>query len=381
MNRYLFPVIAAISGFYLSTPGLVIADSVLYEQGFESGEMQISAPEPVWSIMSGASGIGPGNLFEVVSNVAHTGRYSLRFNYDGRNGLCNTCGAISRIQQSDASSVDYFVDSEHGDLTLDPIYASADRIVYNITGGYSKWRITSVASENALNDKLVLEILADSISGGSSTFSANDKVDISRACGVDGLISGNNINRRRDCDQAITYMDGVSQDPGTSIFRRIYLRIGSGAVPPTGQKLRYWKSSNGPLYSGFGIDAETGLINPWVIASNVGGSLYPIYPGILFQYDTWYYFEEEFKAESSKSANDGEYRLWIAESGKDVEGPVVELVELDLGPVISASLWGNHQHSADSHGYWYIDDFKIAKVRVGPEDGTSSPMPPIISGN
>jgi hypothetical protein len=366
--------VMAFSGIFLVMAFGTGKADVLYQQGFEHGSVPVGVADPVWSLQANtAITHGDGNLFEVVTDAAHSGKYSLRFNYDGRNGICNTCGGTARHQHNSANNATIFVDSEAMDLTLDPTLASSDRIVFNTSRGFSKWVITAVQSQNGINDKLQLEKLADSIDGSDSLINGGDRVKILRQCGVDGN-QGGNVDKRVDCNPAINVMDGFSQAAGQSLYRRIYLRVASGSKLPYNQKLRYWSTTNGNIYLSTRVDSVSGLAYPYVGAEHVGGPGW-VTPGVNMEFDTWYYYEEEFKAETSEAANDGEYRLWIAKSGDEVGGPKVELTGLDLGPVQLTSLWGNHQSGDDSHGFWYLDDFEISNVRIG-SVGAAAPLPP-----
>ena len=350
---------------------------ILYETDFDSGNMPIGSANPVWMLPSGASDrFGTGNLFEVVTGNAHSGSYSLRFNYEGRNGVCNMCGSTARVQMSTSSPANYFLDDQGNDLTLDPILASPGRIVYNTDDGFSKWQITSVTSQNSLNDKLLLTKINDGIGAASNIFKSGDKINIYRQCGVDGKV-GTDVTRRSDCNIGITYFTKVTQNYGESIFRRIYVKIDKNTVLPYTQKLRYWQLDSGGIYLVV-RHVDTGRIFPYVegLAGHNGPSF--IDTNIDMKTGVWYYVEEQFKANSDPTTSDGEYRLWFAESGKEAVKPVIELTGLDISPVKAASLWGNFQHHEDASGYWYLDDLAISTTRIGPTDIPPRPMPPSI---
>ena len=342
---------------------IVLAETVYYDEDYDDGVVDLGVANPVWNLPLKAGGsIGPGNIFDVVSNVSYSGKNSLRFNYGGRNGICNMCGGGLRIQKSGNNSSKFFIDSLVSDLTKDPVYAATGRYVYNTSNGFTKWKILSVLNQDGINDKLSLELISDHIEGGSNIIDSNQGVKIFRQCGVDGIVGGD-INKRSDCNVAINYFSGVSQVSGESIYRRAYLMIGAGAVLPFNQKLRYWDTTTGPLYLVI-RNSNEGYYG-WVGASSVGGPS-SIHSGVVLEKGVWYYLEEQFKAETSDSADDGEYRLWLAKSGEETNVPQIELTGLNLGGVKKASLWGNHQHDKDSTGYWYIDSFKISNSRIGP---------------
>ncbi len=339
----------------------------LYEEDFEGGKMVIGEPNPVWQVMGEVAGrVDPGNLFEVVKGGSHSGSYCLRFNYDGRNGICNTCGGTNRYMKNGYNDVNYFVDKEGADLTKDPIKAVPGRIVYNITDGFSMWQITALQNQDGTNDKLLLSKIANGIGNAENYFDAGDHIKICRECGVDGTIGGDK-NRKSDCDIAISYLQRAGQQRGQSLFRRVYIKIGKGTLLPYHQKLRYWSTSSGNSYLNVRNQPDTGHIRE-IFVHGDNDIVHFQFTGVSLDFDTWYYIEEEFKAESYDGASDGEYRLWIAKDGEDPGDPIIDQKGLHLGTIryAGASLWGNHQHWNDCKGYWYIDDIKIATSRIGP---------------
>lgn len=349
-----------------------LVGEVLYEQDFDSGTFLLGVGDPVWSFSAPSSSlVGNENLFEVVSGVSHSGQYSLRFNYSGRNGICNMCGSTQRNQAVGFTSVNEFIDNKGADLTSAPYLAETNRIIFNKTDNFSKWKILSVQNESSVSDKLVLQLLAPGI-GGENNFDSGDEVLIFRQCGIDGKIGGD-INRRSDCNVAINYMSGIGQSPGESIYRRMYVKIDGSTVLPYSQKLRYWKTDNGLIFLVARTTKSNGKTYFYIEKSVAGGPSNFIVALNDIQKDKWYYIEEEFKAETSDMANDGEYRLWISEDGSISLSPVIDISGLDLGVVKAASLWGNHQHFEDSLGFWYMDDFKISTTRNGPVGGSIRP--------
>lgn len=362
-----------LGSLFLCFSTFVNAGDLLYEQDFESGTMPVAIANPVWQLNISP---GQGKLFDVVKDTAHTGQYSLRFNYDGLNGFCNTCGFTARTNKAGNDNGSYFTDAAGSDLTQDPILAAKDRFVFNMNG-FSKWRILSIQNKDTLNDGLSLENILNGVDGTPAQFNSGDTALILRVCGVDGTIGGD-INRRSDCDRAISYFGGVSQKAGESIYRRLYFMIDKNATLPIVQKLRYWVPTEGSLYVTVNKDSTNPA--PYLqIGGVIPGMPRIVRPeGALVEPGIWYYLEEEFKAETALGANDGEYRLWFSKSGEETDTPIIEWVEIGLKPVARASFWGNHQHFEDSHGYWYIDDFKIGSVRAGPAGG-SPPLPPTVT--
>lgn len=377
----------------------------LFSLDFESGLPDpINTPIPVWALPPQmAKTSGTGNLFEVVNNIAHSGNSSLRFNPNGRNGLCNTCGGKWITHDSGSDGADFFVSSTQEDLSISDTKgpaAQSGKLLYNATNGFSKWEIISVENENATNDKLIVKKLHSGINDDPAIFSAEDSVFIARQCGVDGNFTSN-INQRNDCNSAIHPLVNVagSQSPGQSIFRRFYLRM--DMVKPGSQKLRYWTSNiTNPPATHVYLDAKGGRdtppIYPLVFTVNVetidnghlnldnGKALYvpgsnpgDLPEGLSFERGKWYYIEEEFLAatldpsdpEGKTYNNDGEYRLWFSESGKegtDGATPILEILEMKLPVVERATFWGNFQHQSHTIGQIYIDDFEITSdTKIG----------------
>ncbi len=372
---------------------------------------------------------GPGNHFVVTNTTSHSGNFSLKFTYEGRNGFCNTCGTREYTHKAGLDGVDFFVVDSGIDLTdtEDPNTTKPDRgpaagpgkLVFNKSNGYSKWRVTAVEStvpedpSTFNNDKLLLKLLKPGINGEPPQFNGNDAVAIARKCGVDGNFGGK-IDRRSDCDPVIVWFGNVAdgsdpavpaaQSPGTSIFRRVYLKqeITSGKIH---QKLHYirpdltgeyqdelrvfadsrrgplapqitnFKSLDGPGLikpgSDFLVDlTNDGIDNP-TPAPNFTNNLDPAFE---FERSVWYYLEEEYQAATlnptynpasdPRSAQydpvafpnpdpndpntykynpDGAFRLWLKKSGQEgliTDPPSIELTAIRLPPILGGA--GTH---------------------------------------
>ena len=384
MNSHLTLRTCLITAILFSTTDSVLGENVYYENDFESGTFLMDSPNPVWSTKNPADAFGEGNLFDLTSSSSHSGQYSLRFNYTGRNGFCNICGSTATYQKTGIDSVGYFIDQNGNDLTSDPYPAAPGRLVYNRTNRFSKWKIDSIVNQYSVNDKLILTLLNDGIADVPGQFNSGDLTLVTRECGVDGTIGGN-IDRRSDCDQAIYWFLGVTQGYGESIFRRVYLKPDI-RVPPYHQKLNYWRPVGGGEIVLFAAANPT---NPTIVYPKLSGlhfygaPLANYIPNTTFKSGVWYYIEQEFKAQSGPGMYDGEYRLWFYESGKESSIPVIEVTDIALPPVDDTSFWGNHQHETDSSGYWYIDDMKISNTKIGPTGATRTniapPMPPVLN--
>lgn len=386
---------------------------------------------PLWTLPPAFdSNFGPGNLFEISDSTSHSGNHSLRFVYEGSNGICNTCGTRNVTHKKDLNGVNYIVADDGQDLTqefyppqfIDPNdeskgtftapgpHASVGKLVYNKSRGNAMWRVVSVGTDTSPNDKLNLELVRPGIGAFKdqpAVFNSKDSVSIARQCGVDGTVgkSGGQfiVDRRSDCDAGIvwfakTYDDRLDQDKiqasGSSIFRRVYIK--SEIVgPPSGHKLNYMKLAGAELiliadFVNDGIEPQlTGL-------GKIGGKgIYKpgtnLPTGIKLERGVWYYIEQEYKSETytvgsvdvdSKGTvsvtnyvgnGDGEYRLWFAKSGESTIGtpPIIQETGLGLPPMLGGkgphmSLWGNEGHSLHARGSWYMDDIVISDARIGP---------------
>lgn len=404
--------------------------ATLFENDFETGAMPaVDTPSPVWFIPGGFETVyGPGNFFQVTDISSHTGKYSLKITYEGRNGICNTCGSKVRKHKKGLDGVTYFVADTGEDLSLkdnpdtasvgDGPIAEPGKIIFNKTAGYSKWLITAVEDEAGKNDKLSVKLLEKGIGGEPAVFNGSDDVAITRQCGKDGNVSivkgEDDVNRRVDCNGMVIWLGGIGdgQPPGTSIFRRQYLKQEVTTHFPLHQKLHYFRPNrNGTMGS---VKGELVLIGKSEQALKDLGAPYPqtglrhyggewvirpdsnpdkgLPPDTKFERSVWYYVEEEYKASTFNNTTneynfDGEYRLWVSKSGEETNTPVHEATGLQLpglsgGGGTHISLWGNVQHWINNRGSWYMDDIKISDTRVGWDDidlvtnsGTNVPPP------
>ncbi|MDH5611263.1 MAG: hypothetical protein OEY66_02245 [Gammaproteobacteria bacterium] len=412
--------------------GIIIAVSAtntysapLFKLDFESGLPDpIDTPLPVWALPARmATATSPGNLYELTNTIAHSGTSSLKLNPNGRNGRCNTCGGKLLLHNSNAApgGDKYFVTDTQEDLTLSANKGPAakkGRLLYNETKGFSKWEIISVEDENATNDKLIVKLLNPGINKDPAIFNANDNIYIARQCGVDGNFTSN-VNQRDDCNILINSLENVvgTQAPGQSIYRRFYMRM--DMAKPANMKLRYWSSNINdyanltqmyfdatgfgdkypvvPLVITFNVETITTNIKPdgKTTVYQPGPNPSDMPEGLNFERGKWYYIEEEFLAATLDQAdtsgktynNDGEYRLWISESGKeDTDGatPIVEIIKMKLPVVERASFWGNFQHVSHTIGQIYIDDFEIASdnkigAKISDHANVYPPIPPLTT--
>lgn len=416
-----------------------------YANNFESGIIPNAHPVPqeagqLWTLSTDIlKTYGPGNHFIISDTSSHNGNFSLRFNYEGRNGLCNICGAneFKHIQLGH-DGVDYFIADNGQDLSVvkgsqpetdnDGARAEPGKYVYDIDKGFSRWKILSLASENSPNDRLNLQLAQPGING-ETTIVGGDAILITRQCGVDGTIGlkdgVNDISRRRDCNSVILWFGNITpQLPGKSIFRRQYLKA-EVTSPAVRQKLHYLrperddKNFRGEVVL-FGQTSSEDIIEPELSGLGAFGAEKQIYKpatatefeGLEFKRGIWYYVEEQYKAATlnlaydatidpnafpdnpniQKYNADGEYRLWFSESGHEpTQGsPTLEVTGIRLPPITGGdgthiSLWGNTQHHTHNRGSWYIDDIQISNAFNGsiPQNGKNvfPPLSPEVSAN
>ncbi len=380
---------------------------VFFEMDFESFNITTATnPSPIWSLPSRfTSFYGPNNSFEITDTTSAHGSQSLKFDYNGRNGYCNTCGTYLTSQAQGSNNLNYFVANSGEDLTLSTNRgpsAKSGRLVYNQTNGMSKWEVLAVTNSSSgnTNDKLTLRLLREGIDGSSPGFNSLDEVFIARQCGVDGHVAGN-IDRRNDCNGMISWFDNFTspQQHGESIFRRVYLKAELTSIDPvarTGihQKLGYWRLPEISNYFPNGSDLSKdniilladsfkgAALKPQVSGLNTYGGIGSYRPDLEFERGVWYYIEQEFKAESTPGAADGMYQLWFSKAGEEVNSPALSITGLTLPPVSEASFWGNVQHTSHSYGIWYIDDIIISDSRIGYslDPVRASPLPPKSPG-
>lgn len=428
---------------------------VFYENNYDDGKTPkyVTDPldpsidgQPVWALPSAFKNVyGPGNNFNLTNTTSHSGSYSLKFTYEARNDICNTCGTrVYKHIGTGHDGVNYFLDNAGTDLSIadnpatekddDGPKARVGRYVYNLDNGFSKWKITSVTNGNKTNDKLNLDLVKAGING-EKTINSGDEIGIIRQCGVDGLVGTvkgkNDINRRSDCNNLIAWFTNVSpQPPGTSIFRRTYLKA-EVTSPIFHQKLHYFRPDHGGPNEGsivtFGDSNIKTAPNTDLLLSGMkpygGAGIYRPgidngFDGLTLKRGIWYYLEEEYQAATlnpvydpeynpkSTSYNaskyptpdpldarynqynsDGAYRIWFSKAGHEptsksntsfkLEGIPLPPITGSTGPQVS--FWGNFQHHTHTRGSWYIDDVIISNSWNGPTASSGTNTAPPIS--
>ncbi len=345
---------------------------VFFEQDFESGEINTD-PSPVWSwpepisesnpdAISTSMMFGPDDMYSISNDRSYTGAYSWRLNFAGRNNWCNQCGS-EEIEITQAEIANSCVSIAGG------TWASS---IFNQSNAFSRWDVTSSSSSEVCFDKL--SFLAESLFS-ESEINVGDSIKIPYQCDVNGIV-GNNINRRSDCNKAINYLKGVSAsdfDYGETLSRRFYIYIPSETtLPGTTLKLGYahFKKEGSSTYSTtLKLSVQRNL---QLELSLPGGKSTPKY---YLEKDQWFYFEEVWTRESSDSAADGNYKLYVSPADSFDASPVEEQTNITIGSIVDISFNGNFQHNNDVSGYIYFDSIVYADSYTGPEDDPR-PAPP-----
>jgi hypothetical protein len=342
---------------------------------FESGTTCIGSTDacPDWSwqdVWTPASGTGlyygTGDLYELSTDQAYRGSYSLRLNLAGRNNFCNVNINSCTDLVHNGNNLTYFVDN--GGSNLDTNYDIGD-LLYNKTKYMEKWTITGFSNNAATNDQADTSGSSDAgpIHGQSGgDIDTSDDVKICEDGGAE---------RRSDCNNAIGYFDNISTadfPAGGSLFKAMYIYIPSATtMPDTTLKLTYFHDSNGDsiaprIQCGVGerqYEFETG-----------GDDVAWENSDIQITFDEWWYVEMEVKNETSSGANDGEFRFWACRSIENPGNPIIEQTSLDIDSIRVSdgmSLMGNIQHDNTISGYIYIDDVKVADSRIGHQSSSA----------
>ncbi len=330
--------------------------------------------------------IGPGNQYDRSEDRAIAGKYALRLDFEGRNGICNECG-IDRVKIDGLSFYNQGFTATHGENLAEAPYfqPDANRAIYNLTDSFSKWRGEQIYGENSDNDTILADVIQNDMSG-QGTFNINDEIGIARQCGVDGKVGGN-IIRRNDCDIAINWLEGVEEsmhEPGETLYMRYYFYVPEETVmPDITIKLAYFRTQTTgteqiPVINNAGRTGSRA--NTFHTEGSIGNAegvkTFKIAP-IMFEKNQWYYFEQAFTRSSSDTALDGRYRWWLnkleySETGQlltaeypeaiyDVSGFNLAQVKKNKG----MSVPGNWPHENDAIGYMYFDNVVISNSRIG----------------
>ncbi len=310
--------------------------------------------------------IGKGDIYEISEQIAFKGSASLRLNFDGRNGWCNTCGADSYTV---ADGIQYSVSLQTDELGAVADQPNANRPIFNKSDSWSRWTPNSVSEKT-----LFFAGGAPSRNelGGLGVFNEGDEIFVARECGIDGNVGGEPY-RRSDCNLAINYLRGVSRTDfefGESIARRFYIYVPPQTVMPDRTlKLGYtWLESqaNGK-YHVYPLVSVQRNEKIEVASRSIVGS--QSFTGEKLERGVWYYLEEVYTRETSSDANDGTYDLYFDRHDEVTGSPLVSLKGITFGDLLDMSIIGNWQHANDATGFLYIDEVAVADGYIGPVDG------------
>ena len=322
--------------------------------------------------------VGNGDIFTIADCVSVDDGFSLRLDFDGRNGWCNTCGSETiRVSETSPTAGSKFLISESKDFA--GVIPDSKRMIFNKSDNWSRWNALSVSDSkvffyNNEPDKNAM--------GGAGLFRPAQEIKVTKACGIDGSIGGN-VERRSDCNIAINYLQGLKKVnfpfSGT-LSKRIYVYIDENAVlPNVAVKLGYstFKKGSSKLNVISYIDSSRG--NKLMVHTPSNDSPY-IWPGLTFKKGQWYYLEEVFTRESQSGLADGRFQLYFAPAGSAVGvSPLIDLSEIEYGDLNAMSVVGNWQHTNDASGYLFFDGIKIANHRIGPLEFVARANPPPTS--
>lgn len=339
-------------------------DGVIGSEGKWAWEAP-SSLENVYGMM-----VAEGDIYSVSNAISFQGGHALRLDFAGRNGWCNACGFDTHIVSASApelGSTSLTVDSED----FSAIFPSNLRKVFNKTDRWAAWSVSDV---NVSQLSFVDDAPVANAMGGNAFFKQGDEIQITKACGVDGVIGGD-IKRRSDCDRAINYLEGIASSDvgfGGTLSKRFYLYIHQDAeLPNVGLKLGYSVFEQETAIAVLDVDrGETLMVQTPSTSSRYA------FPGFQFERGRWYYLEETFIRETSDGAENGIYRLYLSDAGEVSTQPLVERTGVNYGVIKDITIIGNWQHFNNASGYIYIDSVEVADHYIGPIDYKAPSNPP-----
>lgn len=330
-----------------------------FERPLSSSPQPVLAWSPAFDPITQKFGMmyGKGDIYERSSTVTHSGNYSLRLNFDGRNGWANTdiCGFTSYTATVSGNTLQVNGAALTGGVT---IFDRTDRFArYDLPASLAGW--TSVNGGVVPNGAATRNEM-----GGAGVIKNGDEILVS-AC---PFVSGDRLN---DTNVAINYLNNISQVTwpyGGTIARRMYVYIPSSTImPEVALKLGY-----------FDVAGASGNLNNWTVLdtnrkfqltgayTSIPGGDY-VWTNYLLGRDKWYYIEEVYTRETSPGAANGTYQIYAGPDGADVSKPLFQFSGLTYGGNVSAiSIIGNWQHWQAATGYVYLDDVKVATQKIGP---------------
>lgn len=337
---------------------------ILFEEDFS--EPINGNPNPVWSwnLQEGKRDgmmLGENDIYQVVEGeqfISH--RSSLRLNFSGRNGLCNTCGG----EYAEVNSI------SNGKACVLTNSEGRESYVYNLSNEFSTWNVVESANGETCFDTGSPK--QPSIGNATSEVSVGDAIFLPNVCGETGTV-GRNIDRRSDCDKAINQLQGVASTNlgyGETISRRFYLYIPKETtLPDVTFKLGYstWQRSGESFrYSTLKISVQRDLTLE--LHTPDGGKYVrsaTSSDAFMLPRDEWVYFEEVFTKESSPDNSDASYTLYVNSISDHGSEPITHVDNFVLGDLRGMSIGGNWQHMSNVDGYVYFDNIVISKSKVG----------------
>lgn len=316
---------------------------------------------------------GEGDMYTRSLAYKHSGKYSLRLNFAGRNNFCNVClsGSKTFFMKSGENNRTFFQDNAGTDLTAEfPELPDSQMRVYNSTDRWARWQVQSVTGDRL---DFVGNAPAQNDLQGDGDFDDGDEIRVVKIC--------NSGDRRSDCNLGINYLreggggpvSTTNFPPGGTLARRMYIYLPSNTILPNiGLKLGYIHFKRATVYPSIIVIAVQ-RSNELVIDNS---SLYGKYEftKLKLKTDTWYYFEEVFTRENPVGASNGTYQLYIAEAGRP-DTLYVDQSNINYGELKDISIIGNWQKLDDAIGSVYIDDVKIATSRIGQTGNDIVPLP------
>lgn len=364
------------------------ASPVLFEDDFEQTLSSKFKPHWGWKASYNSSNpygmmLGQGDIYERSTSHSFTGKYSLRLNFDGRNGWCNTCGSYSYDVIGNDPDNGLVFSTSINSLLSTP--GGENRQVFNKDDRWARWSLSDLTN-GSLARGLGRPVRNDL--GGQEKFSKGDVLGVARICGIDGDV-GKNIDRRSDCNLAINYLQGISASDfpaGGTLARRFYLYVPASTVlPNVGLKLGYTVfKRDGVAHNIIPVLSAQRGETLEVKTTSITGSY--SFPKFKVERDTWYYFEEVYNRESSESASDGIYTLYFSEAKDPSSKPLLRYSGVRFGSLSEMSIIGNWQHTNDALGYLYIDNVVVSKRYIGPLNGDPQaavvpPAAPVLTIN
>ncbi len=361
--------------------------ATLFEDDFEAPLFDpvtpVPTPNPVleWQTpfdpVSNVFGMmfGEGDIYTRSLAYKHSGKYSLRLNFAGRNNFCNVCisGSKTFFMKSGENDRTFFQDNAGTDLTAEfPELPDSQMRVYNSTDRWARWQVQSVTGDRL---DFVGNAPFQNDLQGDGDFDDGDEIRIVKIC--------NSGDRRSDCNLGINYLREGGGNPvsaahfpfGGTLARRMYIYVPSETIMPNiGIKLGYAHfKKGGPPKAHFLIlmvQRNSSLeVDQLGIAGKYFAKILPI------EKNRWYYIEEVFKRESALGASDGTFELYAAPAGADASVPLRVNTGIEYGDLSDISIVGNWQKTNEDAGSMYFDDVAIATSKIGPVPNPSGSYP------